>query len=46
VTANRAYLGIGTPTAAQNVAQIRSLTRQANGIIAYALGRLDDIAGT
>lgn len=39
LVANRAYLALGSPSNAQNLAQIRALTRQQNGLI-KALGRV------
>ena len=38
---NRTYLALGTPTAAQNTAQVKALTRQTQGIIRLLLGALD-----
>lgn len=38
---NRTYLAIATPTNAQVVAQVRSLTQQMNGVIRLILGKLD-----
>lgn len=38
---NRAFLAIASPTAAQNAAQVKSLTRQVNGLIRLALHRFD-----
>lgn len=43
LTANRAYLAIGSPTTAQNAAQIRALTRQMNAVIRLAA---HDLTGT
>jgi len=40
---NRTYLAIGSPTNAQNLAQIRALTRQINGLIRL---QLQDLGGT
>jgi hypothetical protein len=43
LTTNATYLAIGAPSNAQNLAQIRALTRQMNGSIRLELGRLDTI---
>lgn len=39
--ANRTYLAVASPTNAQNLAQIRALTRQNNKIIRQVLGLFD-----
>jgi hypothetical protein len=44
LTTNANYLAIGSPSNAQNLAQIRALTRQMNGSIRLDLGRLDTIS--
>lgn len=41
LSANRTYLAIASPTAAQNTAQAKALTRQMNGVIRLLLGALD-----
>jgi len=41
VDANKAYLGIGVPTAAQVAQQVRALTRQLNGLLRLQRGLLD-----
>lgn len=46
VGANRTYLGLATPTAAQTTAQARSLTRQVIALELLLLGTLDDTSGT
>lgn len=38
---NATFLAIATPTAAQNAAQAKALTRQVNGLIRLMLGILD-----
>ena len=43
---NATYLALGTPTNAQNLAQIRALTRECSALIRSALAELDDITGT
>jgi hypothetical protein len=43
-TANRAYLAIGAPTNAQNLAQIRAITRQMQAMIRLVVAR--DLLGT
>lgn len=46
LTANATYLGIGTPTAAQNAAQVKSLTRQVNALLRIELQELSDVSDT
>jgi hypothetical protein len=41
LAANRTYLAIGSPTNAQVVAQLRSVTQQMQGLIRLALGQFD-----
>lgn len=41
LAANRAFLDIATPSAAQNAAQINALTRQVNALARIMLGALD-----
>lgn len=43
LAANRTYLALNSPTNAQNLAQIRALTRQINGLIRFLLA---DFSGT
>lgn len=43
LTANKTYLGLASPTNAQNLAQIRALTRQVNALIRVLL---QDFTGT
>lgn len=46
LTNNTAYLGIGSPTNAQAVAQVSALTRQVNALIRLAIRALSDTSGT
>lgn len=46
LTGNATYLALGSPTNAQNLAQIRALTRQMNALIKLTLNQLDDVTGT
>lgn len=46
LTANASYLAIASPTNAQNLAQIRLLTRECNGLIRLLLSALDTTEGT
>ena len=41
IDSNNTFLALEAPTNAQSLAQIRSLTRQANGLIRLALGRFE-----
>lgn len=41
LASNDTYLGISSPTNAMNAAQIKSLTRQMNGLIRLAVDRYD-----
>lgn len=43
---NTTYLGRGSPTVAQNTAQIQALTRQVNALLRLALGQLNDTSDT
>lgn len=46
LAANATFLAIATPTAAQNAAQAKALTRQVNGIIRLLLSELQDVSDT
>lgn len=41
LVANKTFVGLASPSTAQNAAQIKALTRQVNGIIRLVLGALD-----
>jgi len=42
LVSNATFQALATPTNAQLIAQVRSLTRQCNGLIRLRLGALDD----
>ena len=46
LTANATYLALANPTAAQNTAQIKKLTRECSGLIRLLLNQLDDVSDT
>lgn len=43
---NATYLALASPTAAQNTAQIRALTRQVNALLRLVGRQLNDTSGT
>jgi hypothetical protein len=46
LAANATYLAVASPTNAQNLAQIRTLTRECSGIIRLLLNQLETTDGT
>ncbi len=43
---NATFLGLGSPTNAQTLAQVQALTRQVNALIKLQIGQFDDTTGT
>jgi len=43
---NATFLGLASPSNAQNAAQVKALTRQMNGLVRLVVGLLDDITNT
>jgi hypothetical protein len=46
LTANATFLALASPSNAQTLAQVQTLTKEANALIRLALGLLDSTAGT
>ena len=46
LTNNATYLAIASPSAAQNTAQVKALTRQVNALMRLAGRQLDNVTGT
>ena len=46
LTNNAAFLAIANPSAAQNAAQAKALTRQVNAVIRILLNQLADVSDT
>lgn len=46
LTSNATFLTLASPTNAQTLAQVRSLTRQVNALIRLEVGALDNVTGT
>jgi hypothetical protein len=46
LTSNATFLALGSPTNAQTLAQVQSLTRQMNALIRLTLGQFDTTNGT
>jgi hypothetical protein len=44
ITANQTYLGLATPTTAQNTAQVQALTRQMDAVIYYLLQEITGLS--
>jgi SRSO17 transposase len=46
LTTNATFLGLASPSTAQNTAQVQALTRQVNALVRLVLDQFDTTAGT